>query len=191
LTRRCSSRSKLTRAPVDTKPALVDGGIVLPDTTRRTFRLDGARWSTPRPHVGTPPRPTHHVGGTATGERVYQRGKAHQRGKGTSLQGTRRRIARPEARPGTRAVPGRMSSNTQGGVPRNDDSAMDIQRGWSCVLRPRSLVPRAPPIATRTDAFAAVDPASIWNECHASLRARSVPKLCGNAASHRVTVHHA
>ena len=30
-------------------PALVDGGIELPDTTRRTFRLDGARWETPRP----------------------------------------------------------------------------------------------------------------------------------------------
>lgn len=29
--------------------ALVDGGIVLPDTTRRTFRLDGARWETPGP----------------------------------------------------------------------------------------------------------------------------------------------
>ncbi len=28
-------------------PALVDGGIELPDTTRRTFRLDGARWATP------------------------------------------------------------------------------------------------------------------------------------------------
>ncbi|MEU5875914.1 helix-turn-helix domain-containing protein [Spirillospora sp. NPDC047279] len=28
-------------------PALVDGGIELPDTTRRTFRLDGARWETP------------------------------------------------------------------------------------------------------------------------------------------------
>ena len=27
--------------------ALVDGGIRLPDTTRRTFRLDGARWETP------------------------------------------------------------------------------------------------------------------------------------------------
>ncbi|WP_116952540.1 helix-turn-helix domain-containing protein [Jiangella endophytica] len=27
--------------------ALVDGGIELPDTTRRTFRLDGARWETP------------------------------------------------------------------------------------------------------------------------------------------------
>ncbi|MCU7726624.1 helix-turn-helix domain-containing protein [Actinoplanes sp. KI2] len=26
---------------------LVDGGIGLPDTTRRTFRLDGARWRTP------------------------------------------------------------------------------------------------------------------------------------------------
>ncbi|GIE88262.1 Helix-turn-helix domain-containing protein [Actinoplanes regularis] len=30
-------------------PALVDGGIELPDTTRRTFRLDGARWATPGP----------------------------------------------------------------------------------------------------------------------------------------------
>ena len=30
-------------------PALVDGGIGLPDTTRRTFRLDGARWATPGP----------------------------------------------------------------------------------------------------------------------------------------------
>src|SRR4051794_4705849 len=30
-------------------PALVDGGIELPDTTRRTFRLDGARWQTPGP----------------------------------------------------------------------------------------------------------------------------------------------
>jgi hypothetical protein len=30
-------------------PALVDGGIELPDTTRRTFRLDGARWETPDP----------------------------------------------------------------------------------------------------------------------------------------------
>jgi len=30
-------------------PALVDGGIALPDTTRRTFRLDGARWATPGP----------------------------------------------------------------------------------------------------------------------------------------------
>ena len=28
-------------------PALVDGGIVLPDTARRTFGLDGARWETP------------------------------------------------------------------------------------------------------------------------------------------------
>ncbi len=28
-------------------PALVDGGVGLPDTTRRTFRLDGARWETP------------------------------------------------------------------------------------------------------------------------------------------------
>ncbi|MER6824435.1 helix-turn-helix domain-containing protein [Streptosporangium sp. NPDC000563] len=30
-------------------PTLVDGGIELPDTTRRTFRLDGARWETPGP----------------------------------------------------------------------------------------------------------------------------------------------
>ncbi|MER7591934.1 helix-turn-helix domain-containing protein [Micromonospora sp. NPDC127501] len=30
-------------------PTLVDGGIELPDTTRRTFRLDGARWETPSP----------------------------------------------------------------------------------------------------------------------------------------------
>ncbi len=30
-------------------PALVDRGIGLPDTTRRTFRLDGARWETPGP----------------------------------------------------------------------------------------------------------------------------------------------
>ncbi|AGZ39162.1 helix-turn-helix domain-containing protein [Actinoplanes friuliensis] len=30
-------------------PALVDGGIGLPDTTRRTFRLDGGRWETPGP----------------------------------------------------------------------------------------------------------------------------------------------
>ena len=30
-------------------PALVDGGIALPDTTRRTFRLDGTRWQTPGP----------------------------------------------------------------------------------------------------------------------------------------------
>jgi hypothetical protein len=30
-------------------PTLVDGGIPLPDTTRRTFRLDGARWETPDP----------------------------------------------------------------------------------------------------------------------------------------------
>ncbi|MEU6446688.1 helix-turn-helix domain-containing protein [Streptomyces sp. NPDC046979] len=28
-------------------PGLVDGGVVLPDTTRRTFRLDGGRWETP------------------------------------------------------------------------------------------------------------------------------------------------
>ena len=27
--------------------ALVDGGLELPDTTRRTFRLDGGRWETP------------------------------------------------------------------------------------------------------------------------------------------------
>ncbi len=30
-------------------PALVDGGIELPDTTRRTFRLDGSRWEIPGP----------------------------------------------------------------------------------------------------------------------------------------------
>ncbi len=30
-------------------PALVDGGIGLPDTTHRTFRLDGTRWATPGP----------------------------------------------------------------------------------------------------------------------------------------------
>lgn len=30
-------------------PALVDGGIVLPDVTRRSFQLDGARWETPGP----------------------------------------------------------------------------------------------------------------------------------------------
>jgi hypothetical protein len=30
-------------------PALVDGGIQLPDATRRTFRLDGVRWETPGP----------------------------------------------------------------------------------------------------------------------------------------------
>lgn len=30
-------------------PALVDGGLELPDTTRRGFRLDGARWETPGP----------------------------------------------------------------------------------------------------------------------------------------------
>jgi hypothetical protein len=30
-------------------PTLVDGGIGLPDTTRRTFRLDGARFQTPGP----------------------------------------------------------------------------------------------------------------------------------------------
>lgn len=29
--------------------ALVDGGVELPDTTRRTFRLDGGRWETPGP----------------------------------------------------------------------------------------------------------------------------------------------
>ncbi|MEV4278474.1 helix-turn-helix domain-containing protein [Actinoplanes xinjiangensis] len=29
--------------------ALVDGGIALPDTTHRAFRLDGARWETPGP----------------------------------------------------------------------------------------------------------------------------------------------
>jgi hypothetical protein len=30
-------------------PILVDGGAELPDTTRRTFRLDGVRWETPGP----------------------------------------------------------------------------------------------------------------------------------------------
>jgi hypothetical protein len=30
-------------------PALVDGGIELPDATRRAFRLDGVRWETPGP----------------------------------------------------------------------------------------------------------------------------------------------
>ncbi|WP_141912708.1 helix-turn-helix domain-containing protein [Micromonospora sp. A202] len=30
-------------------PALTNGGIALPDTTRRTFRLDGQRWETPFP----------------------------------------------------------------------------------------------------------------------------------------------
>jgi hypothetical protein len=30
-------------------PVLVDGGFGLPDTTRRTFRLDGASWETPGP----------------------------------------------------------------------------------------------------------------------------------------------
>ena len=30
-------------------PALVDGGVALPHATRRTFRLDGARWETPGP----------------------------------------------------------------------------------------------------------------------------------------------
>ncbi|WP_440098837.1 helix-turn-helix domain-containing protein [Streptosporangium sp. H16] len=30
-------------------PTLVDGGTELPDTTRRTFRLDGVRWETPGP----------------------------------------------------------------------------------------------------------------------------------------------
>ncbi|MET8153169.1 helix-turn-helix domain-containing protein [Actinoplanes sp. NPDC049668] len=29
--------------------ALVDGGVELPDATRRTFRLDGGRWETPGP----------------------------------------------------------------------------------------------------------------------------------------------
>jgi hypothetical protein len=28
-------------------PDLLDSGVVLPDTTRRSFRLDGARWPTP------------------------------------------------------------------------------------------------------------------------------------------------
>lgn len=31
-------------------PALVDGGAELPDATRRTFRLAGARWETPGPN---------------------------------------------------------------------------------------------------------------------------------------------
>lgn len=31
-------------------PALVGGGVELPDTTRRTFRLDGTSWETPGPH---------------------------------------------------------------------------------------------------------------------------------------------
>jgi len=30
-------------------PALVDGGVELPDTTRRSIRLDGSRWETPGP----------------------------------------------------------------------------------------------------------------------------------------------
>lgn len=30
-------------------PSLVDGGVVLPDSTRRTFLLSGARWHTPGP----------------------------------------------------------------------------------------------------------------------------------------------
>lgn len=30
-------------------PALVDGGVELPDATRRTFRLGGERWETPGP----------------------------------------------------------------------------------------------------------------------------------------------
>nr|WP_218003588.1 helix-turn-helix domain-containing protein [Nocardia transvalensis] len=30
-------------------PSLVDGGIELPDATRRGFRLDGTRWETPHP----------------------------------------------------------------------------------------------------------------------------------------------
>ncbi|TDB81985.1 helix-turn-helix domain-containing protein [Micromonospora sp. KC721] len=30
-------------------PDLVDSGVELPDTTRRTFRLDGVRWETPGP----------------------------------------------------------------------------------------------------------------------------------------------
>jgi hypothetical protein len=30
-------------------PALVDGGVLLPGATRRTFRLDGVRWETPGP----------------------------------------------------------------------------------------------------------------------------------------------
>ena len=42
-------------------PALVDGGIELPDATRRTFRLDGAALGDARPRrrrgPGRPPRP--------------------------------------------------------------------------------------------------------------------------------------
>jgi Helix-turn-helix domain len=30
-------------------PSLVDGGVVLPDTTRRSFRFAGSRWETPGP----------------------------------------------------------------------------------------------------------------------------------------------
>jgi Helix-turn-helix domain len=35
-------------------PTLVDGGIGLPDTTHRTFRLDGTRWATPGPDDAEP-----------------------------------------------------------------------------------------------------------------------------------------
>jgi helix-turn-helix protein len=38
-----------TSLPAVPTPALVDGGIGLPGTTLRTFRLDGARWETPGP----------------------------------------------------------------------------------------------------------------------------------------------
>ena len=30
-------------------PSVIDGGVELPDTTRRSFRLDGVRWDTPGP----------------------------------------------------------------------------------------------------------------------------------------------
>ncbi|MGK5683071.1 helix-turn-helix domain-containing protein [Actinoplanes sp. URMC 104] len=38
-----------TRLRAVPPPALVDGGIPLPGTTRRRFRLDGASWETPGP----------------------------------------------------------------------------------------------------------------------------------------------
>jgi len=38
--------TSLRNAPT---PTLLDGGIDLPDTTHRTFRLDGVRWDTPGP----------------------------------------------------------------------------------------------------------------------------------------------
>ncbi|MFC3992505.1 helix-turn-helix domain-containing protein [Actinoplanes siamensis] len=38
--------TSLRNAPT---PTLLDGGIDLPDTTHRTFRLDGLRWETPGP----------------------------------------------------------------------------------------------------------------------------------------------